>query len=88
MFFDADGKTTDYYDDAQQWIKEATNHKEDEDLFKEKFPMCNIEYKPEEGSRVWCSTKRYKTNAYSAGKLDGLLDVILLCLAVVSKGTG
>ncbi|XP_046635300.1 neuferricin-like [Daphnia pulicaria] len=57
LFFDADGKTTEYYHDAQQWIKEASSHKEDEDLFKEKFPMCNIEYKPEEGSRVWCSTK-------------------------------
>lgn len=57
LFYDADGKTTEYYHDAQQWIKEASNYKEDEDLFKEKFPMCNIEYKPEEGSRVWCSTK-------------------------------
>ena len=23
--------------------------------FKAKYPMCNVDYKPSEGSRVWCS---------------------------------
>nr|CAG4649533.1 EOG090X0A5G [Scapholeberis mucronata]SVE93765.1 EOG090X0A5G [Scapholeberis mucronata] len=57
LFFDAKGNPTQYYYDAQEWIKAASNYKEEEDLFKEKYPMCNVDYKPEEGSRVWCSTK-------------------------------
>lgn len=56
-FFDSNGKPTEYYYEAQEWIKAASGHKEEEDLFKEKYPMCNVDYKPEEGSRVWCSNK-------------------------------
>ena len=57
-FFDSKGNPTEYYYEAQEWIKAASGLKEEEDLFKEKYPMCNVDYKPEEGSRVWCSNKR------------------------------
>lgn len=58
LFYDADGNPTEYFQKAQGWIKAASEYKEEEDQFKEKYPMCNVDYKPEEGSRVWCSTKR------------------------------
>jgi hypothetical protein len=40
---------------VQRWISAAVAEKADEDVFKEKYPQCNVEYKPETGSRVWCS---------------------------------
>lgn len=58
MYFDANGEPTEYYHQVQEWIKWASDVKADEDVFKEKFPMCNMDYKHGEGSRVWCSTKR------------------------------
>nr|CAG4636368.1 EOG090X0A5G [Eubosmina coregoni]SVE69947.1 EOG090X0A5G [Eubosmina coregoni] len=54
-FYDINGNPTKYYYQAQKWIKAASKYKEEEDIFKEKFPMCNVDYKPEEGTRVWCS---------------------------------
>ena len=57
-FYDINGNPTKYYYQAQKWIKAASKYKEEEDIFKEKFPMCNVDYKPEEGTRVWCSNAR------------------------------
>nr|CAG4643379.1 EOG090X0A5G [Ilyocryptus agilis] len=56
MYYDSNGKPTKYYYQVQQWINNALKGKEEEDQFKEKYPMCNIDYKPEEGTRIWCST--------------------------------
>nr|CAG4641892.1 EOG090X0A5G [Eurycercus lamellatus] len=56
LYYDANGDPTEYYHQSQSWIEAATKYKEEEDRFKEKYPMCNVDYKPEEGSRVWCST--------------------------------
>jgi len=58
-FYDKNGNPTKYYYQAQKWIKAASKYKEEEDVFKEKYPMCNVDYKPEEGTRVWCSTQRF-----------------------------
>ena len=60
-FYDKNGNPTKYYYQAQKWIKAASKYKEEEDVFKEKYPMCNVDYKPEEGTRVWCSTQRFET---------------------------
>lgn len=55
-YYDSKGNPTKYYYQVQKWIKAASKYKEEEDAFKEKYPMCNIDYKPEQGTRVWCST--------------------------------
>nr|CAG4638611.1 EOG090X0A5G [Cyclestheria hislopi] len=55
-FYDADGQPTDYWYEVQQWLIEASQGKADEEQLKVQFPPCNIEYKPETGSRVWCTT--------------------------------
>nr|CAG4648782.1 EOG090X0A5G [Polyphemus pediculus] len=54
-FYDAEGNPTEYLATALKWLAAAVYSKEEDDLFKEKYPMCNIDYKPDEGTTVWCS---------------------------------
>nr|CAG4650342.1 EOG090X0A5G [Sida crystallina] len=54
-YYDAEGRPTEYWHQVQQWISTAESKKVEEDQFREKYPQCNVEYKPETGSRVWCS---------------------------------
>ena len=55
-YFDGNGQPTEYSRQVEQWIAEASVEKDQEEEFKKKYPPCNVEYKPETGSRVWCST--------------------------------
>jgi len=54
-YYDLEGNPTEYLQLADQWIKDAVKNKAVEDEFKQKYPMCNVDYKPEVGSTVWCS---------------------------------
>lgn len=58
MYYDAEGNPTEYYYQVKKWIKAAAGQKDEEDQLREKYPMCNVDYKPEEGSRVWCTPAR------------------------------
>nr|CAG4642674.1 EOG090X0A5G [Evadne anonyx] len=55
VYYNAEGKPTEYLLEAEKWIQAAINNKIVEDEFKQKYPMCNVDYKPEAGSTVWCS---------------------------------
>jgi len=54
-YYDSEGNPTEYSHLAEQWIQDAVKNKAVEDEFKKKYPMCNVDYKPEVGSTVWCS---------------------------------
>jgi len=54
-FYDSLGNPTEYLHLAEQWIAKAVDNKADKDKLKDKYPMCNVDYKPEVGSTVWCS---------------------------------
>ncbi|KAK7081595.1 Neuferricin [Halocaridina rubra] len=56
-YYDENGMPTHYQGEAQKWIAEAFQQKDDENLEKKMFPPCNSEWTSSSGSRLWC-TKR------------------------------
>lgn len=54
-YYNSEGNPTEYLHMAEKWIQDAVDNKVIEDEFKQKYPMCNVDYKPEVGSTVWCS---------------------------------
>ncbi|XP_012265794.2 neuferricin [Athalia rosae] len=56
-YFDSNGNPTKQYQMVQEKLALADMEKSDEEQKKRMFPPCNIEWKPEVGTRVWC-TKR------------------------------
>lgn len=57
MFYDGRGEVTQHWRDLQGWIEEAHKDKDKNDVEKQMFPPCNVEWTQAEGSRLWC-TKR------------------------------
>uniref|UniRef100_A0A1B6LJC2 Cytochrome b5 heme-binding domain-containing protein n=1 Tax=Graphocephala atropunctata TaxID=36148 RepID=A0A1B6LJC2_9HEMI len=56
-FYDKHGNPTVYNHRIQLRMEEAERDEKDKNKYKLMFPPCNVEWTPEEGSRVWC-TKR------------------------------
>ena len=56
-FYDAQGKPTQHKKDLQKWIEQAHKDKDKDDVEKQMFPPCNVEWSKEEGSRYWCTLK-------------------------------
>ncbi|XP_055373651.1 neuferricin homolog [Condylostylus longicornis] len=54
-FFDEFGRKTSYHLKLDEQIILAKREKEKIQKEKEKFPYCNIEWKEEKGTRVWCT---------------------------------
>lgn len=54
-FYGNDGKKTEYMDKVEQQIEVAIAEKERMQLLRTKYPPCNIEWKAETGTRVWCT---------------------------------
>lgn len=57
-YYDKNGKPTGYSHKLQLKLKEAEKDEKDKNAYKLMFPPCNVEWTPEQGSRVWCTSKR------------------------------
>jgi len=56
-FYDGEGGVTQHWKDLQDWIAQAHLDKDKDDVEKQMFPPCNVEWSQAEGSRFWCTTK-------------------------------
>lgn len=54
-FYDSDGQKTKYMEEVDKQIELAIAEKERMELLRVKYPPCNIEWKAETGTRVWCT---------------------------------
>lgn len=57
-FYDENGDPTEYNREFQKRILQADKEKQLENVDKETFPPCNVEWTADKGSRVWCTKKR------------------------------
>lgn len=56
-FYDKDGTETPYYLKVNQQIEYAIQERENELKQENQYPGCNIEWKEETGTKVWCTLK-------------------------------
>jgi len=56
-FYDMNGEVTQHWKDLQGWIEVAREERDKQDVEKQMFPPCNVEWTKAEGSRYWCTTK-------------------------------
>lgn len=54
-FYAKDGSETDYLKKVGQMVELAIQQKIQAEVVRKKYPGCNIEYKEETGTRVWCT---------------------------------
>ncbi|XP_059479052.1 neuferricin [Neocloeon triangulifer] len=56
-FYDSKGRKTREMEDFYQKLKAAEDEEVAEGAEKRRYPPCNVEWKKEKGTRVWCTTK-------------------------------
>lgn len=56
-FYGNDGEKTEYMEKVEEQIEIAIAEKERLQKIRVKYPPCNIEWKLETGTRVWCTNK-------------------------------
>lgn len=56
-FYDSNGSRTNYMMDVERLVELAIEKKKQTEEIKRKYPDCNVEFKQETGTRVWCSTQ-------------------------------
>lgn len=56
-FFDSQGKKTEYFEKVDEQIEIALKEKANDEQHQIDFPGCNIEWKSETGTKVWCTNK-------------------------------
>lgn len=56
-FYETDGRKTDYMLKVEQKIDVAIAEKERLKKLRSKYPPCNIEWKVDTGTRVWCTNQ-------------------------------
>lgn len=56
-FYNEKGHKTDYMRQYEDRVEEALEQKQRDEDLKQQFPPCNIEWKDETGTRVWCTAK-------------------------------
>lgn len=56
-YYDANGHKTRYMEEVEDQIQIAIEDEEQAELVRQQYPMCNIEWKAETGTRVWCTHK-------------------------------
>ncbi|XP_055297975.1 neuferricin homolog [Sitodiplosis mosellana] len=56
-FYGYDGEKTDYMKKVDEQIEIAIAEKEKHERLRVKYPPCNIEWKAETGTRVWCTSQ-------------------------------
>ncbi|XP_011306236.1 neuferricin [Fopius arisanus] len=54
-FYDENGNPTSEYHEFMRKVERADEADTIQEEMKKKFPPCNVEWKPEDGTRVWCS---------------------------------
>lgn len=54
-FYDYSGRKTEYMLNVERQIELARDEKEQQKMLRIKYPPCNIEWKSETGTRVWCT---------------------------------
>ncbi|XP_066601708.1 neuferricin isoform X2 [Prorops nasuta] len=54
-YYKEDGLPTDEWHRVQEKLKLAHKRKSQEEILKRKFPPCNVEWKPDSGTEVWCT---------------------------------
>ncbi|XP_015110289.1 neuferricin [Diachasma alloeum] len=54
-FYDKNGDPTAEYHEFMDKVERADEADTIQEEMKRKFPPCNVEWKPEDGTRVWCS---------------------------------
>lgn len=54
-YYNTDGSENEYMDGVRMKIKFAVEENERNEELRKKFPPCNIEWKQETGTRVWCT---------------------------------
>lgn len=58
-FYDISGQPTAYFHQFKRWVSDSESGKKSEEEVQESFPQCNVEYKPESGTRMWCTKARF-----------------------------
>lgn len=61
-FYGYDGRKTEYMQRVEQQVELARAEKEQQKMLRIKYPPCNIEWKAETGTRVWCTNQSGGTN--------------------------
>ena len=56
-YFTTAGEPTQYWRDLQGWLAAAQQERDKNDVEKNMFPPCNVEWSQAEGSRYWCTKK-------------------------------
>lgn len=56
-FYDTHGKKTEYFGKVEEQIQIALQEKAKDEQHQKDFPGCNIEWKSETGTHVWCTNK-------------------------------
>jgi len=56
-FYDNNGEVTQHWKDLQGWMETAREERDKQDVEKQMFPPCNVEWTQAEGSRFWCTKK-------------------------------
>jgi len=56
-FYDSKGDVTQHWKDLQGWIEVAREERDKQDVEKQMFPPCNVEWTQAEGSRYWCTPR-------------------------------
>lgn len=54
-FYGSDGSKTDYMKKVEQLVELAIEEKKRAEEMRQKYPDCNVEFKAETGTRVWCT---------------------------------
>jgi len=56
-FYNKDGEVTQHLKDLQGWMEEAKIERDKQDVEKQMFPPCNVEWTQADGSRYWCTAR-------------------------------
>ena len=56
-FYDKAGEVTQHWKDVQVWMEIAREERDKQDVEKQMFPPCNVEWTQADGSRYWCTAK-------------------------------
>merc|ERR1712183_346947 len=54
-FYNRKGEVTQHWKDLQGWMEISRKERDKQDVEKQMFPPCNVEWTQAEGSRFWCT---------------------------------
>lgn len=80
-YYDQNGHPTGALQIFEQKVINANQQETDENERKQIYPPCNIQWKPEEGTKVWCTDQRYNIIMGNTLRSLGKLINILICFS-------